>query len=310
MRTFHEYPMMTKTILSSGASALALRPTIAERRHGRFMRAPDHDAGTGGGDAGAAGDAGAGDAGASGADGAGDQGGGVGGGASGSEDQGGAGKAETILGDAASGNDGAGDAGEKGKEGEAGEGEGSEKGDKSGDAAFEVLGAPEAYDLKVPDDLAAAGMTFDKEAFEAVEPVLREMNLSNEAAQKLVEAYAGKVIPLVEKRAGERMDAGAVEMRTNWEKEARADPEIGGAKFDETKAFARQTFVRFGVQADGPFLKLLEESGLGNHPDMLRFVANVGRLTGEAKVDAGAGAQPAPKRLADRIYGSPEPRQN
>ena len=295
--------MTTKSLLS-GVSLASMRMTPAERAAGRFLRAPDHDAGTGGGDAGAAGaDAGAGDGAAAGAD-AGQGGEGSGGG------EGAQGAADTILGGAAAEGgegDGDGQAGE-GAAAAAGEGEGEEEGEQGGDQAAQVMGAPEAYDLKLSDELTAAGVTFDKEAFDAVEPVLRELDLSNDAAQKIVGAYAEKVLPLLEKRAGERADAMGVNMRKEWETQAKADPEIGGAKFDETKALARQTFVRFGVKSDGPFLKLMEESGLGNHPDMLRFVANVGRLTGEANVDVGGGGK-APERLADRVYGKPTPRE-
>jgi hypothetical protein len=284
------------------------------------MRAPDGHDGGAGGDAGGAASGGGEGSGASGAaaDGAGgaggsDQGGGSGAdpaaGAEGGADQGAgaaadAGKPGTILGEAAAG-EGA-DAAKDGEgEGAAGEEEGKEG---EGGSAIEVLGAPEKYELTVPEELAAAGMTFDAEAFAEVEPVLRDLNLSNDAAQALVGAYAGKVLPLLEKRAGERWDTTGADMRRAWETEAKADPDIGGAKFDETKALARSTFVRFGVKSDGPFLKLLEESGLGSHPDMLRFVSNVGRLTGEATADNGSGGQQQ-ARLADRVYGSPTPRE-
>jgi len=296
----------TKTSLLSAASALGVIPTTAERAAGRLMRAPDgHDAGGAAAADGSSGAAGADQGGEGGADGA--ASGGEGGDQSASSSADGDGKPETILGEAAA-DGGGGDDASKGKEGgEAGEGEGAKEEEKDGDQAVEVLGAPEKYELTVPEALATAGVTFDQEAFDAVEPILRELNLSNDAAQALTNAYAEKVLPLLEKRAGERWDTQGADMRKGWETEARGDPEIGGAKFDETKALAKQTFVRFGVKADGPFLKLLEESGLGSHPDMLRFVANVGRLTGEASVDQGSGGA-QPPRLADRIYGKPVPR--
>lgn len=323
--------MMMTTTLGSSVVDARLIATPAERAAGRFMRSPDGhgdgagaggDSGAGsGGEGGAGGDAGGGGAGGAagaggGADGAGATGGADQGGGSGSGGEAGAGagsdqgsgaaadKPGTILGEAAAG-DGAG-------EGKGGEGEGAagaEEGKEGeGGSAVEVLGAPEKYELTVPEDMAAAGMTFDAEAFAEVEPVLRELNLSNDAAQAIVTAYAGKVLPLLERRAGERWDTTGAEMRRAWAEEAKADPDIGGAKFDETKALARATFTRFGVKADGPFLKLLEESGLGSHPDMLRFVANVGRLTGEATTDSGGGGQQQ-TRLADRVYGSPTPRE-
>ena len=319
MRLSRHLSTMMTTTLASSAGSVRLIPTPAERARGRYMRAPDgHDAGGAGDAGGASGEGGGGgDAGGAAADGSGDAGGGDQGGeggsggaagAEGGSDQGAGGDADgkpgTLLGEAAAG-DGASDDKSGEGEGAAGAKEGEEGEDGS---SVEVLGAPEKYELTVPEDMAAAGVTFDAEAFAEVEPVLRELNLSNDAAQALVTAYAGKVLPLLEKRAGERWDTTGAEMRRAWAEEAKADPDIGGAKFDETKALARATFTRFGVKADGPFLKLLEESGLGSHPDMLRFVANVGRLTGEATTDSGGGGQQQ-TRLADRVYGSPTPRE-
>lgn len=315
--------MMTTTTLGSSGVDARLRPTALERQRGRYLRSPEGHGDAGAGDGGgASGDAGAGAeaaAGASADGGAGNAGGDQGGAAAGADGGDGAGaagdgasgeaaggdKPGTILGEAAAGDGEGGDKSGEG-EGEAGAEEGKEG---EGDKAVEVLGAPEKYELKVPDDLAAAGMQFDAEAFAEVEPILRELNLSNDAAQAIVDGYATKVLPLLEKRAGERWDATGADMRKSWETESRNDPDIGGGKFDETKALARQTFVRFGVKSDGPFLKLLEESGLGSHPDMLRFVANVGRLTGEATTDTTNGGGQQQTRLADRVYGVPTPRE-
>lgn len=303
----------TKINLLTGASRVGgLNPTPAERSRGRFMRAPDgHEGGSdgaaAGGEAGAGAGGDAGNAGGAAGDAGGGEGGGAGAGADGAAagGDGGAEEGKTILGEAAAA-DGDGSGAKESEDGKAGEGE-EEKKDGAGDgAAIEVLGAPEAYDLKVPADLADTGVEFDKEAFAAIEPIVREMNLSNDAVQRIVDGYATKVLPLLQSRAEERADTFGADLAKTWEAEARADPEIGGAKFDETKALARQTFIKFGVKADSPFLTLMEESKLGSHPDMLRFVANVGRSTGEASVDLGGGGG-APARLADRVYGKPEP---
>lgn len=317
-------------MISSAARALGIRMTEAERLAGRLLRAPDHDAGTGG-DAGAAGDGGASndggsgdnggaggaaDAGAGASAGAGDSAGGAadagagagsdaGAGTSGAGGDAGGGEDKTILGGAVDeggdGSDGSGDAGKS--EGETrlqfGEGE----------AAKPILGAPEAYDVQLSEELTKAGITFDKEAFEAVEPILRDLNLSNEAAQALTSAYAEKILPLLQKRAGEANDQLGADMRRQWSEAAAKefDGREGRASLNEVKALCRQAFIRGGVNAESPFLKFLEESGLGSHPDMVRTMAHFGRSLGEAAIEAGNG-QAAPERLADRVYGKPVPR--
>lgn len=312
-------------MISSAARALGIRMTEAERRAGRLLRAPDgHDAGAApaAGDGGAGNDGGSGDNGSAGgaADqgagasaGAGDSSGGEGSGAGsdagagegGAGGDAGGGEDKTILGGAVDEDgDGSGDAGDGGKpEGETrlqfGEGE----------AAKPILGAPEAYEVTLSEDLTKAGITFDKEAFDAVEPILRDLNLSNDAAQALTSAYAEKILPLLQKRAGEANDQLGADMRRQWSEAAAKefDGREGRASLNEVKALCRQAFMRGGVKADSPFLTFLEESGLGSHPDMVRTMAHFGRSLGEAAIETGGG-QPAPERLADRVYGKPVPR--
>lgn len=276
-------------MISSAVRALGIVPTAAERRAGRLMRAPDHDAGTGTGGEGQPADGGSSD-------------GGSGDAAPGGEDK-------TILGGAAD-DDGNGDG-----SGDGGDGAGKPEGETrlqfgEGEAAKPILGAPEAYEVTLSEDLTKAGITFDKEAFDAVEPILRDLNLSNDAAQALTSAYAEKILPLLQKRAGEANDQLGADMRRQWSEAAAKefDGREGRASLNEVKALCRQAFIRGGVKSDSPFLTFLEESGLGSHPDMVRTMAHFGRSLGEAAIEAGNGA-PAPQRLADRVYGQPTPRE-
>lgn len=279
----------------TGVSGFALTPI--ERAHGRLMRAPDHDAG---GAAGASGDgAAAGDAGAAGA--AGGEGGAAGGAGAAGEGQG-----TSLAGGAGEAAAGAGE-GDAGKEAPAGEGDAGksgEEGDGKEAAKPETLGAPEKYELKAPD-----GMEFDAEAFGEVEPILRELDLSPVAAQKLVDAYAGKVIPLLQKRAEQGAVQAAEERNAAYRKtladEARADPEIGGAKFDETIDRVARVWQQFGIPAGSGFRGLLDDSGLGNHPDMLRFLSRVGAAVSEGSFVRGDGGGGGRKSDTEVFYGTP-----
>lgn len=333
--------MMKNSMIMSGtsASALGIAMTAAERAAGRLMRAPDHDAGTDGG-AGGSTDGGQGDGngnaggegqagsvpGSDGA-GAGADGGGAGEGSQASEggdggDNGGAasdGNADgdgTILGDAAKA-DGNADGAEGEGEGGSDEGGRADEGPRltfgEGEDAADILGAPEAYEVSAPE-----GMEFDKAAFDAIEPVLRELNLSNDAAQAVVNAYAEKIIPMFEDRVRADGEAVGADMRRDWaaQSEQQFDGKEGRPTLKEAKALARQTFLKFGIGeiegADGkkethPFLQLLDDSGIGNHPAMLSVMSMMGRALGEAAVDPSKGGS-QPERLADRVYGKPIPR--
>lgn len=302
--------------------------SAAERRMGRPMRAPDEhggegDGGTGGSDGGAPGAGAEGGAGAPGAD-AGADGQGQGAPAGGAADGGADGAGGGAGGDGKPGGDGSilSDAGREGDDAKpGGEGADGKPGEDGGDAprltfgegeaAAEILGAPEAYELVVPEALAAEGVTFDAEAFALVEPVLKDLNLSNAAAQQIVNAYAEKVGPLLAARGQSAAETLGAEMRRGWATEAESEfnGKDGNPTLTEAKAYAKQAFVASGIKPDSPFLGMLEESGLGNHPDMIRFVSWVGRNIGEAKAgdSVPGGGSGAAVPLADRVYGSPVP---
>lgn len=303
------------------------RLSPAERAKGRVMRAPDgHEGGDGGSDGGT-GDAGGGaaDAGAGGADGgagaapgdAGADGQGQGAQAGGADDGGADGAGDKSGGDGGADGEGSilsdagrGDADDKsGGEGGDGAGEGPRLTFGEGEAASEILGAPEAYEVTVPPALAEQGVTFDAEAFALVEPIFKELNLSNAAAQQVVNAYAEKIGPLLASRGQNAAETLGADMRRQWATDAEAEfnGKDGNPTLAEAKGYARQAFIASGIKADSPFLTMLEESGLGNHPDMVRFVSWVGRNVGEAKVDPNPGAGGAPVPLADRVYGKPDP---
>lgn len=292
----------TKTM--SGANALALSSmTPAERARGRFMRAPDHDAGTGGGgDAAPPADADASIANA-----------GDGGADAGATDAGaekGAGGEQVTGSDADADKGGEGDKGEdKSGDGDKGAGDdedGSIAGNAGDKPAIVLAGAPEAYDVKAPE-----GMPFDKEVFDAVAEDFKAMDLSNDAAQKVVDLYAGKVLPMLKSRAEAGAEAAqlerAAQIRKTWADEARSDPEIGGANFEQTVDACAQVWDRFGIKKGEGVRQLLDESGLGNHPDILRFLSRVSKGTGEGQFVPSDGAGADNRPIWDRIYGQPEP---
>lgn len=250
--------------------------TPMERRHGRFMRAPDHDAGTGGGDP--AGDPPAADpAPDAGADPAPDN---------------------TLLGgDPAPKGDPAPDADADPEGGDPKSPE--EGGDNDEDPAASLLGAPEKYEFDLGE-----GMAFDQDAFDAIEPVLRDMDLSQEAASKIIGGYAEKVLPVLQQRAETQAAEAGQQLIADWAKETLADKELGGARLEESKSLAARAISRFlPDDAEGQqFRAFLNESGLGNHPQMMRILSRIGREIGEAKTDPGTGGG-RPLTSEEKFYG-------
>ena len=165
--------------------------------------------------------------------------------------------------------------GDKSKEGE----DGADKTDKSKTDDGKAEGPPEKYEFTMPE-----GMELDTALAEKVDPVLRELGLSNEQANKLASTFA-------EYRASEsqRQSDAYTQQVEEWGQQARDDKEFGGAAFEKNVAAAQTAIGKFGT----PELKTLLADGLGNHPELIRFCVRVGKAIGEdGGVDGNKSATP------------------
>ena len=85
--------------------------------------------------------------------------------------------------------------------------------------------------------------------------------------------------------------------RATWATEAESDAEFGGPQFKENLSVAQAAIEKLS-----PKLKaFLNETGLGNHPDMIRFAFKAGQLLKQDGFVAGKrigpdGGLPAPKQ--------------
>lgn len=147
-------------------------------------------------------------------------------------------------------------------------------------------GVPESYALAAPE-----GVELDAELVLEATPVLRELGLSNEAASKLV-PVAAKLVESAGTRALDGLIEAGERQRRDWLEAARADTEIGGRRWNETLRSAGVALDAFGFRGGHPFRQALEDTGFGNHPDMIRLFARLGAMVGEdgqfVRGDAGA----------------------
>lgn len=172
-------------------------------------------------------------------------------------------------------------------------------GDEGGEpgGSFDDDGVPEAYALTPPE-----GLTLDAEAVAAATPVFRELGLSNAAANKLMPA-AAQFAQRVQDQANRQLLSHVQAERKAWLDAARADPEIGGAKWGETIATAASALDRLGFGKGSAFRNLLDQSGLGNHPDMIRAFVKVGRAVAEDNDFVLGGGIPRNRRdTAETLY--------
>jgi hypothetical protein len=88
------------------------------------------------------------------------------------------------------------------------------------------------------------------------------------------------------------------EAQATWMKQARADQEYGGDKLHENLASAKKALDTFGSPE---FKSLLKESGLGNHPELIRAFVRVGKAISEDRLISGT-VNPTAKADARIFY--------
>lgn len=137
------------------------------------------------------------------------------------------------------------------------DGKSGEDGDKKG--------APEQYE----DFAAPEGVALDTELVGDLKTLAKELNLSQADAQRVADLGP----KLMQKLQGQQTEALA-QARQAWADAAKADKEIGGDGFAENLAVAKKALEAFGT----PELRsLLNESGIGNNPEVIRFMVRAGK---------------------------------
>jgi hypothetical protein len=158
-----------------------------------------------------------------------------------------------------------------------------EKKDESENKAVE---APEKYEFKAPE-----GIPLDEALAEKVTPIFKELDLSQEKAQKLVDLYT-KI----------RMDETTQQQADfkQFEEDSKAaTKEALGANWKQEMAFAAKVKQRFFSETT---MQKLRDSGLANNKDLIQDLIKVGRMISEDKIPGG-GPAGGPTSPADLIYG-------
>ena len=148
------------------------------------------------------------------------------------------------------------------------------EGEKSSEKKQE--GAPESYEFKAPE-----GVTFDDAVIGAFSEVAKELNLPQEHAQKVLD----KMAPVIAQRQSEQLTAA----NAQWVESVKTDKEFGGDALNENLAVAKKAFDEF----TSPELRtLLNQTGLGNHPEIIRVFYRAGKALSEDRFVAGKGGKP------------------
>lgn len=137
------------------------------------------------------------------------------------------------------------------------------------------------YVLTMPE-----GVEVDKELLGELSADFKAKGMTTREAQGL----ADKFIKVQQDRAAKQAEAWS-ETVAKWVDDAKADKEIGGAKWDGTVSNAQRAVKTLGTPA---LAEYLNATGGGNHPELIRFMAKVGPMIKEDNPAAG-GAEGAGK---------------
>lgn len=139
---------------------------------------------------------------------------------------------------------------------------------------------PETKDAPAPLDVAALklpeGVSLAEETVKEYGAIASKLGLDASKAQELLSFYGSAV-----KREAAAAEAYVNQQRAAWTAEVKADKDIGGPALDGNLAFARRAVQKFG----GPALaELLNSTGLGDHPALVRAFVTIGKALREDSV--------------------------
>ena len=171
----------------------------------------------------------------------------------------------------------------------------------------EVYGAPEAYDFK--DVQLPEGFEFDNDLAGKFSPIAKELNLSQQSANKLVNLYIQAQQNSAAKFGEQFAEYKKQESNTtllNYEALLNKDAEIGGGDSAKMNAYLDVADKGYSKFASPELQQVLQELHLDYHPAVIKHFHALAALTGNdsiLKPHAPAGTE---KSAAEILYGSSE----
>lgn len=144
---------------------------------------------------------------------------------------------------------------------------------------------PAELELKFPD-----GTVVDQGYLDAFKAVAAKHGLSAEQAQAVADLSVTQAAA-----QAKAVDEAVAKQKADWAAALKTDKTVGGAQFEANMQQARKAIVAFG---DAELTAFLDESGLGNHPAVVRAFFKAGKAISEDSV-AGTTGAPAPSAATD-----------
>lgn len=143
--------------------------------------------------------------------------------------------------------------------------------------------------LKIPE-----GISLAPGALESFEPVAKELGLSQEQSQRLLDFHIETMKAAVEAPYREHE-----KMRTGWVDEVKADKEIGGDKLPTVLSTVSKALDQYG---DPQLRSMLNATGAGDNPAVIRTLYRMSKALTEGGLVAGNPPKAPPAIGAQALY--------
>lgn len=151
-------------------------------------------------------------------------------------------------------------------------------------------GAPESYEFQA---IEGSDLQVDSVSVQAFSEVAKKLNLTQEQAQSVLD----EVAPALKQQNENQIN----ELREGWVASVKSDAEIGGDQLQENLGKALRVLDAFGT----PELKsLLGETGLGDNPEIIRFLVRAHQDIGEDRFLAGSQSDKEQSFSAQDFYNN------
>lgn len=153
--------------------------------------------------------------------------------------------------------------------------------------------APETYEaFKLPE-----GVKLEGEQLESATKLFKDMGLSQEKAQSLVDFHVAQL-----KSVADASSAAYEAMRADWQAKAKADPDIG-PKMDQIKENVGRLYASIGdPKLVNDFKEVMNLTGAGDNPAFIKMLNKLSAFVTEGRHVAASG----PSAHGQRAPGTSE----
>jgi hypothetical protein len=161
--------------------------------------------------------------------------------------------------------------------------------DKAAETANSEAKTDVTFELKLPEN-----SLLDQTKVDEVLAYAKAKGLNNEQAQDLLNREDATLKTFIANQ-----NETLAKVSQEWKQQAMTDKEIGGPDFNKNVEMAHRAIKQYGNET---LINYLNESGLGNHPDVVRMFMRIGKAMADDKIITSSSKTTVSRSLEDVFY--------